>query len=102
MSNDKLNGFEGLAEGMAPMPAALELDQEKYLPELAEFDLTEAQKREFLETLWSVMRTFVEAGFRVDGCGQVLGLAASAFTDSQDGVELGIPYSTSETPGKKA
>jgi hypothetical protein len=101
MNNDKLNGFEELAKGMAPMPAALELDAEKYMAELAEFDLTEAQKREFLETLWSIMRSFVELGFRADDCGQILGLAVLASTDPEDGVKWDHTPSTLETPNNK-
>jgi hypothetical protein len=98
MTGDKLNGFEELADGMPSMPPALELDHGKYMDELESFDLTDAQKRELLETLWSIMRSFVELGFRADDCGQVLGLAALASTESPDGVDSRLPSSATETP----
>ncbi|MCW2248070.1 hypothetical protein M2352_003704 [Azospirillum fermentarium] len=45
-----------------------DLDVEKYRPEIAEFNLTEEQEIEFLQTLWSIMYSFVELGFSYDIC----------------------------------
>jgi len=57
---------------LMPVPSELELDVAKYGAEIDDLDMTEAQKRELLETLWSVMRSFVELGFSVDVCGALL------------------------------
>lgn len=38
----------------------------KHAGDLAEFGLTEAQERELLETLWTIMATMVNLGFDVD------------------------------------
>ncbi|CCH05732.1 hypothetical protein NH44784_017601 [Achromobacter xylosoxidans NH44784-1996] len=39
---------------------------EKYLEHLQDCELTEAQKVEFLHTLWNIMATFVRLGFDVE------------------------------------
>jgi hypothetical protein len=43
-----------------------------YLAHLDDIDLDEAKKLEFLRVLFAMMRTFVELGFDVRGCGQIL------------------------------
>jgi len=61
----------GFAGGPAP-----ELDPADYLADMEGFDMTEAQKIELLETLWSIMRAFVEMDVDVgeaDPCGQIFG-----------------------------
>ena len=66
----------------------LSLDTSKYLPYLAEFELTEAQQIEMLEALWSIMKTFVDIGFGVDPVQQILpALIAGAFQSEPDGIE---------------
>jgi hypothetical protein len=76
MSNKLHNGPEDdegrASEITAGAPSAFELDVSEYLPELDGFDMTEAQKIEMLETLWAIMRSFVELGFRTEICGQFL------------------------------
>ncbi|WAP67688.1 hypothetical protein [Jiella pelagia] len=57
----------------APTRRPLELDADAYMSELDGFDMTEAQKRELLQTLWSIMRSFVDLGFEVDICAAVFG-----------------------------
>ena len=52
---------------------ALSFDYEKYAPYLEDADLTEEQKREFLETLWSIMVSFVDLGFGIHPVQQVCG-----------------------------
>ena len=47
-----------------PRPA-LTLDVEQYEKFLEDSDLTEDQKREFLETLWNIVVEFVSLGFGV-------------------------------------
>lgn len=49
----------------APRLTALTFDVEAYLHYAQEFDLTEAQSRELLGTLWSCMLGFVDLGFRI-------------------------------------
>lgn len=76
MGNDKLTGLSELAEphgevGSASLPA-LGLDASKYLPEMGEFEISDAQKIELLQTLWSIMRSFVELGFDMNICEQLL------------------------------
>lgn len=67
----------------APAP---ELDPAEYLADMEGFAMSEAQKIELLETLWSIMRAFVEMGVDVgaaDPCGKMFeGLAL----DSVEGV----------------
>ena len=57
-------------------------DWEAFAPHLADADLTEDQKKEFIETLWSIVTAFVDLGFGIsaqDICrengGQVIDLA---------------------------
>lgn len=44
----------------------LTFDPEKYRAHLEEFEFTEAQQNELLETLWYILRTFVDIGFGLD------------------------------------
>ena len=69
--------------GGGPRPA-LEPDPERYRAALAEFDLTEAQETELLQTLWSIMRTFVEMGFSADVCGHVFGTFNAVSQENPD------------------
>lgn len=79
MNDDTLTGLDReFSDAGAAVPPALELDIERYRADLAGFDLTPDQQRELLETLWSIMRSFVELGFTVDVCGQVFGDEAAS------------------------
>jgi hypothetical protein len=82
----------------APLPVspAPELDLDKYRAEIADFQITDEQADELLLTLWSIMSAFVEFGFRADDCGQLLGWAAFATGDDQNGVDL---QKTPSAPG---
>ena len=51
----------------------LTLDVALYEHMLADSDLTEDQKREFLETLWSIIVGFVDLGFGIDPVGLACG-----------------------------
>lgn len=69
----------------APVSSALELEPADYLGDMEGFDLTEAQKVELLETLWSILRSIVEMGVdvgEVDPCGQLFA-SGSAFPGAQ-------------------
>jgi hypothetical protein len=76
------------------VPAGLEqlgspvLDVDKYRPFIAEFDLTEEQERELLETLWKLMMSFVDMGFGLDPIHHILqGTLEKSSEASQDLVE---------------
>jgi hypothetical protein len=53
----------------------LTVDWQLYAQFLAESDMTDAEKREVIETLWSIVVTFIDMGFDVrspeDDCGQI-------------------------------
>ncbi len=51
--------------------SAPHLDPADYLEDLAGLDYSDAQKRELLETLWSIMGSFARMGFSVDLCGLI-------------------------------
>lgn len=53
----------------------VEVDFERYAPLLEDADISEDQKRDLLQALWSIIIGFVDLGFEVDceqtACGQV-------------------------------
>ena len=81
-SNDYLRSADD-----AQPASALALDTDRYLPELEEFDITEDQKIEMLQTLWSLMRAFVDIGWGVDSIHHVLPDLA-AITSESDADEI--------------
>jgi len=52
-------------------PPALTIDWELYGKYLDESDLSEEQKREFIETLWPIVVSFVDLGFGIPPLQQV-------------------------------
>ena len=56
-----------------PIPLAIRLDIEAFLPFLADADLSDADKRAFIETLWSIVVSFVDLGFALNPTQQVCG-----------------------------
>src|SRR5687767_5942735 len=82
----------------APVPATLELDAAKYRADVEEFEMTDAQKAELLETLWSIMRSFVELGFNVNICEQILENAGAVSDGAPDGVKSLNSTAVAETP----
>lgn len=70
---DVENSFnQQITNGAAIRPASLTFDSVRYRTEVDQFDITEAQKLDLLNTLWSIMRSFVELGFTVDVCAALL------------------------------
>jgi hypothetical protein len=61
------------AEVEMQLPAALELDVQEYLGDLADLEITEEQKIELLKNLWPFMQAWVNAGFEGDVCAFVFG-----------------------------
>lgn len=53
-------------------PNDLLLDHAEYYDDLANLDIPEDQKRELLETIWSIMRLFVEFGYSYDVGGRAV------------------------------
>lgn len=71
----------------APSIPSLDLDPGRYLGEMDHFEMSEAQKVELLETLWSIMRSFVELGFTVDICGQLFGSESDVLPETAGAVD---------------
>ena len=63
----------------AVAPPTLAIDWERYGRYLDDSDLTDDQKREFLQTLWEIVVSFVDMGFDLNPtqsvCGEVGALA---------------------------
>lgn len=92
-----LRNAAGLHEKVAPEAeeaSAPVLDAAEYIDDLSELDLTEEQKRELLEILWSIMRTMVELGVSVDLCGQLLEGFNELATSDGVGISLERPISS--------
>lgn len=95
---DLLPGHPG--DKAAPViPPAPTLNAGEYMGDLADFDLSEAQKVELLETLWSIMGSFARLGLSVDVCGLIFDeFNQASAPESGDGRVL---LSTqTETPSK--
>jgi hypothetical protein len=77
---------------------ALKLDVERYEKMLKNCDLTEEQRQDFLETIWSIIVGFVDLGFDIhplqqaasEGCGQDLDLS-SFMADNVVSSQKGLP-----------
>lgn len=71
---------------------ALTIDWESYEHYLEDSDLSEAEKRAFIETMWSIMVSFVDLGFNLSPtrkiCGEVDPLAALTEKSIRDVVKL--------------
>ena len=80
------------AESSARVPALPAFDAARYRSEVEGFGLTDDQERELLETIWSIMVSFVDLGFRVDVCSDLLGLSEVLADDDSDTVQF--PHST--------
>lgn len=68
-----------------------DFDPERYRADLAELSLTPEQETELLGCLWSIMRSFVELGFSVEGCGQLVDAFEEAATAAPRPLELFSP-----------
>ncbi len=60
-----------LTNTASPSPPILTVDVEKYQAYLDGADMTEAQKEEFLQALWSIIVSFVDLGFGVHPLNEV-------------------------------
>jgi hypothetical protein len=66
---------EGLE--LLPTTSEIKLDVDAYMHDLGDLDISDAQKRALIETLWPIARSFVELGFSPDTCGQLWGRFAA-------------------------
>lgn len=66
-------------------PPALTIDWDRYGDMLDASDLSDDQKRAFIETLWSIMVSFVDLGFGLNpvqkACGEPLDLSSLGADD---------------------
>lgn len=76
------------------------LDAAKYMAELEDCELSEAEKAELLQTLWFIMATFVDWGFGVDSVTRALPALAD-FSSSADSDALEETGSTQDNETKK-
>ena len=90
---------QDFADAAKAMIADPELDE--FLPELADLDLTEAQKVELLRTLWSIMYGFAELGLLVDICAYLAALAEDEQSASTRDATL-FPHLTTKEPPNDA
>ena len=76
----------------------LTVDVERYQAYLDETDMTDAQKEEFLQSMWQIIIGFVELGFGVHPLQEVCGKDAQSITQSAVGAFDAV---CSEEPGNK-
>lgn len=62
----------GSGPGEPPAGTMAEFNDAEYRPYLADLDLSEAQKGEFLQILWNILRMWVEMDLPLDSCGQII------------------------------
>ena len=87
----KTSGHGGLNEQFDhSTKPTLKVDVEKYQSYLDGSDLSDAQKEEFLQSLWSIIVSFVELGYGVhplqEVCGKDAGTLTERAIDAPDGV----------------
>jgi hypothetical protein len=73
-------------EAPPAVPPALELNLDDYRAEIDELEITDEQAEQLLGTLWSIMSAFVELGFNVNICEQILEKPRLADSGAADGV----------------
>jgi hypothetical protein len=83
-----MEASEGLA-GISISSTPYDLDPARYLGEIADFDMSEEQKVELLQTLWSIMRSFVEMGFKGDACELIFGDRAKHLAEDSPSEMIG-------------
>ena len=98
--------FSSTESGTLPqVPSVPPFDAEKYMEHVDDFDMTDAQKAEFLRTLWDIMTAFVDLGFGVDSVIPILAQRASE--NAADALQETIPthefnVAADEDPAGKA
>ena len=81
--------------GTTNAPRTLTLDVDRYQKYLDDADLSEAQKQDVLEALWSIIVSFVDLGFGVHpvqrACGQLPEIASQSSNQVVDVVNCKEP-----------
>ncbi|MEM9840250.1 MAG: hypothetical protein AAF830_13985 [Pseudomonadota bacterium] len=62
----------------------LTLDLKKYLGQLEDWDISQAEKEEWLRTLWTTLVSFAEIGFDIHPVQRVLSIRAPAIGHEKD------------------
>lgn len=101
MTNDDNTTHAGSMETVAALPPLLNLDAQRYLGHLDAFDLSDAEKVELLQTLWTILRAFVDLGFNADACGQLLKSIGFNETGDIDALNSSGETGSTEMPGDK-
>ena len=73
----------------------LRLDPGKYREHMEDFDLSDEQQHKLLETLWNIMRTFVEIGFGLDSV-QMFSSPPNEKAGTDSGNRLGMEEGTQD------
>lgn len=84
----------------AKMPS-LQVDWEVYAQMLEASDWSDAQKREFIETIWSLVMTFVDLGYGVHPVQQACG-ESNSLDEIIKADMLSLPQSKSKTAFNKS
>lgn len=96
MKHETFADFETLRGSFdASSRPVLTVDTDKYRAMLEDTDLTDDEKRQVLESLWTIIVSFVELGFHVhplqEVCGQDERAALPCAKDGFDGVNCKEP-----------
>jgi len=94
-----LNGQEPDAPQRMQQRPALTLDVALYQHLLDDSDMTDAEKHEFLEALWSIIVAFVDLGFGIHPVQQVLD-GGSGKPGSEDKVRASASDDVVKSPNK--
>ncbi len=87
IEKSKTGGLFGVPDN--PPAGDLPLDVEKYRAQMKESDLSDEQQVEFLQALWSIMKSFVEIGFDVNSIQNFMPeLGSNSSETSADRVKL--------------
>ncbi len=87
MTNKDLPSVIDAAQQQSMGP--LQLNHLKYIDYIDDPHLTDEQKKEFLQTLWTIMAAFVDLGFGVDSVMPIL--ERKAFDCAENALEESIP-----------
>lgn len=87
-----MDDFNKYSEPLAPVStrSASERELSRYMPDLQDMTIPEEQKIALLETLFDIMRRFVEMGFAPDVCGYVFGEAAALLPGDPEQVDSSV------------
>lgn len=104
---DKFNTIAAGEPGVSySSRSAPRLDPEKYADDIREFDFTEDQAREFLETMWSIMMMLADLGLGVDAvslaCGQEAKTQENGASQGAGVVELNQENQSDKNKEKEA